>query len=125
MRSLGVAMASSGEPDENFVTFAGHPERLHAKLPVDPEADEAVGALERRTPSDEQVSTIRSIIRETSQQEARRAALTWHVIEERRYADMHRRWTRRMQRAQSGGRLRGEPNGTTFPPVGDQNEGHP
>jgi hypothetical protein len=59
------------------------------------------------------VSTIREIIAETKAQEARRAVLTWQVVQERRYAAMHEWWTRRRQ---------GEREGSAFRSLGDQSE---
>jgi hypothetical protein len=117
MRSLGVAMRRSYEQDEGFITFAGHPERLHPALPADPEADQALADVERRSLDDAEVSTIRSIIAETKAQEARRAELTWQIVQEKRYEPMHRRWM------DESDRLRGDRAVATFPSVRDQNAG--
>lgn len=92
MRSLGVAMKNSGEPDENFITFAGHPERLHPDLPPDPEADRAIEELEREPLDAEDVAILREIIAETKAQEAKRADLTWIVVHEKRFHAFHERY---------------------------------
>lgn len=111
MRSLGVAMRRSREEDDGFITFAGAPERLHPVLPVDPVADLAIEDLERRRLDASDVAAIRDIIAQTKEQEARRAALTWQIVEEGRYEGMHLRWLVR---------LRGECKGTAFPSLYDQ-----
>lgn len=116
MQSLGDAMRVAREPDEGFITFAGHPERLHPDLPPDPEADRAIEDIERQPLSDADVSVIREIIAETKRQEARRAELTRQVVDEGRYAVMHRRWS-----AERSG-LQGEHEGSCFHSVSDQSE---
>jgi hypothetical protein len=113
MHSLGVAMRRSLEPDESFITFAGHPERLHPDLPDDPEADAAIESLERQSLTEEDVATIREIIAATKAQEGRRAELTWKVVETRRYEAMHEQWLRRG---------RGERDGSGFHSVRHQSD---
>jgi hypothetical protein len=95
MHSLGEAMALSRVVDEDFIIFAGFPERLHPDLEPDPEADAAIEALERAPLSPEDAAIVRAIIRETRDQEARRSALSLRVLEERRYEAMELRWRRR------------------------------
>jgi hypothetical protein len=85
-------MRNAGERDEDFIGFAGAPERMHPELPPDPEADRAVAELERQPLSREDFETIRGIIRETKQQEARRAEISFAVVEEERYAPFDRRF---------------------------------
>lgn len=94
IHSLGIAMGRAGEPAENFVMFAGHPERMHHDLPPDPEADEAIANLERRPLTPEDIRKIRHIIAETRNHELVRSAATWRIIGERRYADFDQRWSR-------------------------------
>ncbi len=94
MHSLGEAMALSRVEEEDFIVFAGFPERMHPELPPDPEADAAIESIERRPLSAEDVAVLRAIIRETRDQEARRSALSLRVLEERRYEVMERRWSR-------------------------------
>jgi hypothetical protein len=118
MHSLGEAMRHARESEENFITFAGHPERLHPDLPPDPDADRAIEEIERQPLSDSDVATIREIIAETKAQEARRAVLTWQVVEEHRYAAMQERWMLR-QGGQGG---QGERDGSTFRRGSDQSE---
>jgi hypothetical protein len=113
MHSLGEAMRRSCEGEENFITFAGHPERLHPDLDPDIAADEAIENLERQPLTDADVSAIREIVAETKTQEARRAALTWQIVEEGRYAAMHGRWTARRQ---------GEREGSSFHSMSDQSD---
>jgi hypothetical protein len=113
MNSLGVAMRRSLEPDEGFITFAGHPERLHPDLPEDADADRAIEELERQPLEGEDVAVLRSIIAETKAQEARRSELTWQIVQEGRYGAMHERWL---------GRVRGEPGGTPFHSVRHQSD---
>ncbi len=62
MHSLGEAMRTSREQNENFITFAGQPERLHPILEADPEADEAIANLELNGPDDEDYAVLREII---------------------------------------------------------------
>ena len=102
MHSLGEAMRLSREPDEGFITFAGHPERLHPDLPNDPEADRALEHVERQPLSDSDVAVIRTIIAETKAQEARRSDLTWLVVQRGRYRAMHEAWLLRASREHSG-----------------------
>jgi hypothetical protein len=92
MHSLGTAMKSSDEPDESFITFAGHPNRLHPDLPHDPEADAAIANLERMPMSEEDVAIVRDIIAATFEQEARRASITWRVLTEKRFDAFHQKW---------------------------------
>jgi hypothetical protein len=92
IHSLGVAMRAGQEKDENFVMFAGKPERMHPDLAPDPEADAAVADLERRPLTPEQVQTIHKIIEETMRQEGERSAITWSVIRDRRFEHLDRRW---------------------------------
>jgi hypothetical protein len=101
MHSLGVAMRNAGERNEDFIGFAGSPERMHPELPPDPEADRAIAELERRPLSREELDTIRSIIHETKEQEAHRAAISWRIVEEQRYAPFDRRFAERAQQRQS------------------------
>jgi hypothetical protein len=95
IRSLGVALERSQEKEDDFAMFAGAPERMHPDLPPDPEADEAVFALERQPLTPEQVRTIDRIIEETKRQESERSAITWRIIEERRYETFDRHWAER------------------------------
>ncbi|MEQ1569944.1 MAG: SRPBCC family protein [Myxococcota bacterium] len=90
MRSLGHAMATHGVDAEAFLGFAGQPERMHPDLPPDPEADHAVFELETLPLRPEDVQRVHAIIRATHEQEARRAAITWRVLQEGRYADLGR-----------------------------------
>lgn len=88
MHSLGHAMVAHGVAAEEFVGFAGQPERLHPDLPPDPEADRAVLELETLplTPAD--AALVHALLRATHEQEARRAAITWRILRERRYAHL-------------------------------------
>ena len=95
IHSLGAAMKSGMEKDEDFIMFAGKPERMHPDLPPDPEADAAIADLERRPLTPEQVQTIHKIIEECRRQEAERSAITWRVIREKRFEHFDRRWMER------------------------------
>lgn len=88
MHSLGHAMAVNGVPADDFVGFAGHPERLHPDLPPDVEADRAVLALETQPVSRADAAQIHAILDATCAQEARRAAITWRVLQAGRYAHL-------------------------------------
>lgn len=84
IRSLGVAMDSAGvraEEEDNFVLFAGHAERLHPELPSDPEADEAIAALERHPLSEHDFAVIRDhIIPALKRHEAERLQLSFESV---------------------------------------------
>lgn len=97
MQSLGVAMGTSMEPGDNFVTFAGEPERLHPKLPSDPAADAAIALLELSELSPEDVAILRTITEETFAQEAERSAITWQIVTERRFRALDERWQSRIR----------------------------
>ena len=92
--SMGVSMKQSREQDENFVTLAGFPERLHPDLPPDPEADAAIAALEQQPLTEQDVAIIREIIQATHDQEAARSRLSWAVVQEKRYESFDRRFSR-------------------------------
>lgn len=92
IRSLGVALERSDESGDDFAMFAGHPERMHPDLPPDPEADRAVLELERLPLTPEETQTIHRIIEATKRQEHERSAVTWQILEERRYATFDQRW---------------------------------
>lgn len=92
--SMGVAMKRSNERNEDFVTLAGFPERLHPDLPPDPEADSAIAALEQQPLTEEDVAIIRSIIDATRDQEAARSRISWAIVQEKRYDALDRRFAR-------------------------------
>jgi hypothetical protein len=95
MRSLGEAMKVAHQPDEDFIGFAGHPERMHPALPPDPEADLAIAGLELQPTSAEDQAILREIIREVADQEARRSAASWSVVQRGRYEALDQRWSER------------------------------
>lgn len=90
--SLGVAMRHAEEKAEDFAMFAGERERMHPDLPPDPEADEAIANIERQPLTPEQVQTIATIIEETKKQEHMRSAITWKILQEKRFEELDRRW---------------------------------
>jgi hypothetical protein len=92
MHSLGVAMNRAREKDESFITFAGQPERLHPTLPPDLDADLAIAELERAPLSATDVEIIRQIIAQTQEQEAARSAVSWLIVQEKRFEKLDRRW---------------------------------
>lgn len=92
MHSLGVALRNSFENEEDFIILAGVPERLHPNLEADFEADQAIAELELQPVTPQDFEVIRKIIALTKEQESRRAALGWRVIQERRYARFADNW---------------------------------
>lgn len=92
MHSLGAAMRSANEQNENFITFAGQPERLHPTLEADAEADEAIANLELSPPDDEDYAILREIIAATRAQEAERSKITWAIVREKRFDAFDLRW---------------------------------
>ena len=88
MHSIGHAMAHHGVATEAFLAFAGQPERMHPDLPPDPEADAAVLRLETEPMRPEDAALAHELLRATHAQEARRASITWRVLQERRYAHL-------------------------------------
>jgi hypothetical protein len=93
VNSLGVALESAGENEDDFVMFAGQPERMHPDLPADPEADAAVADLERAPLTAAGLQTIQQIIAATRDQEMARSAVTWKVINEKRFQHFDARWS--------------------------------
>ncbi len=96
MQSLGAAMASASEPGDNFVTFAGQPERLHPELPPDPAADAAIACLELDALSPEDLAILRTITEATFAQEAERSSITWQIVAEQRFGALDARWCERV-----------------------------
>ena len=95
MRSMGHAMRSAREADDDFIGFAGRPELMHPDLAPDAEADEAVAAIEREPLSPEDEIAIRTIIAETYAQEARRSEISARVVAQRRFERFDRQWLER------------------------------
>lgn len=88
MHSLGHAMVVHRVKPDDFIGFAGKPELMHPDLPPDLEADLAILELETLPLPRAEVEVIHQIIRATHEQESRRAAITWRILEERRYAKL-------------------------------------
>lgn len=96
MHSLGIALRNSADNEEDFIILAGAPERIHPDLPADAEADRAIAELELQPVTVEDFAIIGEIIKLTKEQESRRAALGWRVIQEKRFEHLAEAWKNKL-----------------------------